>query len=649
MPTIVNVNVSVQAAPTPSTLQKTGAFISQGATILAPNTYGLLTQYSDLTALLKGAAGISTLAWSSGTVTVTAAAPHGFAVGDTLEITITGAVPAGYNGTFLATVTSSTQFTYALVSSPGSMTTAGVYTPEDVAELTAMGQTFFAQGAATSCYVLELGPGNATDGANALAAWIAANSTPQFFYSYLVPRTWDGNAAFLSLIAQYEGNSARTYFFVTTTLATYGLYTALMKDVVTLIETPPMGLWQQNVLTAISANPAAPTLTPSGTGGSLPSETVYVRTTYVYPTGESVASAEASAAVTGPTGQVAVTSPPAAGNATGYNVYAANLAGVETLQNVSPVTIGTPYDINSLTTTGHAPPTIGVMSATTTTAHGVATGQWFNIYGCVPAAFNGWGEALAGSTGSTLYWLSPNAPGVETTLGTLAGNQVSQNAIPANEFTLAAAFWKTLNYAPSSTNKVTPLTFSYLTGVTPFPTKGLSALLTTLQSASVGYVLTGAEGGITNTILWRGFTMDGNDFTYWYSVDYAAIQTAIAVANAVINGSNNPVNPLYYDQNGINRLQKVILATMQTAVTVGLANGQVTRAALSGPDLTAALDAGTFAGQILVNAVPFVPYLTVNPGDYKIERYAGFSIQYIPQRGFVNIQINLVVTDFIAA
>lgn len=215
---IVQVNVSQQVAPTPSTLQGTGAFISQGGTNTSPGTMTLLTQLSDLTPHLTGAKSISTMTWSTGTVTVTAASPHGFTVGDTLYLTIAGVTPSGYNGTFLCTVTTTTAFTYALATNPGSATVQGTYTPEDVAELLSMATTFFAQGSATSVYVLELGPGNANDGVTALTNWITAN--PGVFYSYLVPREWDANANFLSFLANYESTTAKTYFFVTTTLST---------------------------------------------------------------------------------------------------------------------------------------------------------------------------------------------------------------------------------------------------------------------------------------------------------------------------------------------------------------------------------------------------------------------------------------------
>ena len=111
MPNIVNVSVTQQVAPAPSTLQSTGALVSQGATTLASGTYALLTQLSDLSSILTGAVNISSITWATNVATVTTSSAHGIPSGDTVQVIITGVLPAGYNGTFLATSTGTTTFT----------------------------------------------------------------------------------------------------------------------------------------------------------------------------------------------------------------------------------------------------------------------------------------------------------------------------------------------------------------------------------------------------------------------------------------------------------------------------------------------------------------------------------------------------------
>lgn len=538
---VVKVAVSVLSAPAPSVLQKTGALISQGGTNTSPGTKTLLTQASDLTAVLTPAKANTSLTWLSSVVTVTTTSPHGFTNADTLWITIAGAAPAGYNGTFLATVTGANTFTYALASNPGSETSPGTYVTESATELNQMVTTFFAQGSAQSVFVLELGPGSPNDGVTFLTAWIIAN--PNVFYSYLVPRTWDGNSSFLTMIASFESNTSKTYFFVTTTLQNYPLYTSLMKDVLSLVEAPAFGAWAANALTALS------------------------------------------------------------------------------------------WANNQIT-------------ATTTTAHGVAVGQWFQLSGCLPAGYNVWYQAALGTSGSTLVANLATNPGSETQLGTLVASQYSSTGIGANEFSLASIFQVTLNYKPSSSNKVTPLQFAFLFGVTAFPLPGNNALITTLLAADTNIVGTGAAGGLSNTLVLGGTMEDGNPFKWWYSIDWVQINLALNVTNALINGANNPQNPLDYDQQGINQLQQVCVSTMATGIADALVLNPIKPLTLDATDFANALSEGTFDGNTLVNADPFSSYVAENPNDYATGTYNGLSVDYTPLRGFESITINVAVSNF---
>ena len=182
-------------------------------------------------------------------------------------------------------------------------------------------------------------------------------------------------------------------------------------------------------------------------------------------------------------------------------------------------------------------------------------------------------------------------------------------------------YWYRLNYNPSDTNKVAPMAFQFIVGVTAFT--GTNAQAQLLKTANVNYVGTGAEGGISNTLVLWGVTSDGQDYTYWYSVDWVQININLFISNAIINGSNNPINPLYYNQAGINRLQKVSQGVMNSGIAYGLVLAPVT-----------------------VNAVPFTTYVADNPSDYAIGKYAGLSVSYTPARGFIQIIFNVNVSSF---
>ena len=599
---IVTVNVSEVVAPAPSILQKTGALISQGATVTSPGTSSLLTQLSDLTPLLTGALSVTGITQSAGLATAVCASAHGFTIGDTLLITFAGAAVGAYNGPQLCTVTTTTHLTFAVPS--GTTSPAGgtiVYTPEDVAELLQMATTFFSQGNATSVYVLELGAGNVADGTGFLGAWITAN--PSVFYSYLVPRTWDADPTFLTLLARFESTTAKTYFFVTTTLNTYQVYTALEKCVFSLIESPPLGQYPANILTAAAytAGWGANALTAISwaVGGIVTATTT---------TNHGV--------LPGQTFSISGCTP------AGYNGTFVALHGTATHSLVYALETnpGAESGLGTLVTSVG-----GTVTATTTTNHDVAVGEYFTIAGCVPTGYNGTFQALPGTATNSLVYAVPAALGAESHLGTLVASYYANVGVPSTEFSCAAPFWVTLHYAPSDINKVTPLCFAYVFGVTPFPTQGNSALLTQLKTANINIIGQGSEGGISNTMILWGTMLDGNPFNYWYSVDWNQINLDLDLAKAVINGSNNPVNPLYYNQPGINTLQKVAQGTMNRGITFGLNLGPIT-----------------------VNAVPFVTYVADNPSDYPNGIYNGLSATVTPSRGFESITFNLVVSSFVS-
>lgn len=538
---VVTLNVSVQSPPAPSTIQRTGAFVSQGGTTLAPGAKALLTAPADLTALLVTAKPLTSLTWSGNVVTATATSPHGYTNGDVLNLTIAGALPSGYDGTFPCTITGASTFTYPLGTNPGAETSPGTYINAEVKSLIARTTTFFAQGTQQSVYVLELGAGTAAEGVSFLTAWITAN--PNVFYAYLVPRFWDGVASFLAMLANFNSLTAKTYFYVTTTLQNYALYTNLMKCVVKMVEAPTYSVWPANALSAISY---------SG----------------------------------------------------------------------------------------------GVVTATTTSNHGVVPGNTFSISGVTPAGYNGTFVAQAGTAGETLVYNLAANPGAESALGTLVASLYASTGIPGTEFSLASQFQIALRQNPGSTNKVTPMQFAFAFGVTEFPTQGNAALITTLLNANVNLIGDGSEGGISDTLISGGSMSDGSPFKYWYSVDNIQVNLQRSVYAYLINGANDPQAVVDYNQPGINGLQRVGITTLNTGIGAGLVLNPVKALQLDAEDYATAVDNDTYSGFTLVNADPFASYVAENPSDYEAGIYNGLSVEYVPQRGFAGITINLAISNF---
>jgi hypothetical protein len=268
--------------------------------------------------------------------------------------------------------------------------------------------------------------------------------------------------------------------------------------------------------------------------------------------------------------------------------------------------------------------------------------------------FYGSGGLLASyqSPSSKLYFWVTMTTGNYTNFTNLQKDVVGLIEAPGvagtNEFSLAACFYVALNYKPNVTNQVTPYSFSFVYGVTPYPTMGNGALFATLKAAAVNIIATGAEGGISNTIIMWGTMMDGNPLNYWYAIDWMALACDLALANAVINSSNNPTNPLYYNQQGINTLQGALVDVVSSGNSFGLVLFPPTQTSLYGTPFSIALEQDTYSGYSIINAVPFIPYNKLNPSAYKAGSYGGFSITFTPLRGFENITLNITATQFIA-
>lgn len=457
---IVTVNASVVQAPQPSHLQQVGALVTQGGTTTSSGTLTLVSTLAELTAILATSIAVTSLAWATGTVTVTTTTPHGWGVGDVIPIVIVGATPAAYNGSFSGTVVDANTVTYPLVSDPGAETVPGTIALGAISELSAMGTTYFAGNGVPAVYVLELGEGDVAAGVATLTTFIAnVLGTDDQVYNYLVPREWDNDTDFLTLCNNNTATDKMVYFWVTTTVANRAVYS-----------------------------------TPS--------------------------------------------------------------------------------------------------------------------YKCVYA-------------------------------------EVEAPSIPATEFSLASAFGTALKANPSSSNKLAPLSYAPSFGTTAYPLRNNQSIFTELAAAKVGWIGTGQQGGVSGNILFQGLMSDGNFWNFWYSVDWAQINMAQALANEVINGSANSVNPLYYNQDGINRLQNRVVKVANQGVSSGLGNGQVIATKLPVADFLANYNAGAYAGQIVINAEPFVAYSNENPNDYGIGKYAGLSCIWIPQLPFLSIYFNLTATTLI--
>lgn len=217
--------------------------------------------------------------------------------------------------------------------------------------------------------------------------------------------------------------------------------------------------------------------------------------------------------------------------------------------------------------------------------------------------------------------------------------------VPYVEFTTASVFWNTLSANPSPSSPVPPLSYRYAVGVTPYPIT--SQKLALFKAANLNWIMTGAEGGISNTMIVYGVMNDGNPWNYWYSADWVQINIELDLSNEVINGSNSS-NPLYYNQQGINRLQNRLVNTITRGISYGLILGNPIGTQLPQLQFNTNYDQGLYAGNAPVNAVPFVSWSELNPSSYKEGVYGGFTVVIIPARGFEQLAVQLNISQFAA-
>lgn len=533
---IVSVNVSQQVAPTPNTLQKKGAFVSQGGTTLAAGTSYLLTQLSTLASILAASLPLASVSQTGGVATATLAAT-----------TISSGTYNGTTGLVTLTLASNIKLL------PGASVT--------VSATTGTGSHASIEGTFTAI----VGTSGAT-----LEYTVATSLTMTIT---------GGNV-------QANVGQANGYTFWTTIAgATPAGYNGLVLATVASADTFTYGI------SSALSTPATGTITYSpGNAGEL----AQMNATFF-------------------------------GQGMGVGAYVLELGP------------GTP---------AAGPPALQAFIV-------AQVKQPFYAY-LVPRNWDGLSAFLTliseyEAPNSSTYFFTTTTINTYTDYTALMKcvfMQVEAPGLPSNEFTLAADFYQLLFQYPAGANRVPPFEYRFVFGVTPYPELGNATLLANLAAANVSYIDTGAEGGISGTIIFGGNYADGNPLNYWYSVDWAQINGNLAVSNAVINGSNNPTNPLYFNQPGINSLQSVAAGIMSQGITFGLVLDPIVQTELSPTDLSTAINTGTYDGYTIVNAIPFVDYVQENPGDYKIGQYAGISVNFVPLRGFDHIIFNLLASNF---
>lgn len=165
----------------------------------------------------------------------------------------------------------------------------------------------------------------------------------------------------------------------------------------------PVGGSQLDLRAATTAAPGAPSVTPTTGTGSLAAATYYVEITFVDDIagaqGETTPSAETTTTLSA-TGELTVNTPTGDGEPYAYNVYIGTTSGAETLQNASPVALGTNYVQSTALISGAALPAANTTTAPKILSLGRGT---LDIYGLALTDYGTDCAPFVATTNTTLY------------------------------------------------------------------------------------------------------------------------------------------------------------------------------------------------------------------------------------------------------
>ena len=241
------------------------------------------------------------------------------------------------------------------------------------------------------------------------------------------------------------------------------------------------------------------------------------------------------------------------------------------------------------------------------------------------AALNTLAATYSSVTAATYFFATVTTTNLANYLATSKALycKVKSPTAAGTEFQAAGDFYQALSNNPTISAPLSPMQYRFLFGITPWVLTGNITTINTILTAFANVTITGAEGGISTAMISKGTTMDGNQFNFWWAVDWLVLNSHVALANAVINGSQpGQANPLVYNQFGINTLLAVLNNLGSTGVSEQIFL--------------------TFT----FTAVPFLTYTTANQANYQAGIYGGFQGSVTPQLGFETIVFNVAATTF---
>ena len=173
-----------------------------------------------------------------------------------------------------------------------------------------------------------------------------------------------------------------------------------------------------------------------------------------------------------------------------------------------------------------------------------------------------------------------------------------------------AGLFASYKFDISDTNPSSPFNYKAILGVK------YQCLIQSLQQNLIQKSLNFMATLANNSVLLNGRYTDSFPIEYRYQWDLVSFEVENALQTLILNGVNNPIYIVKYNQDGIDTIRSNIKATLNRMINWGCVT-----------DFSARINSATGDMENIgdITAIDFNSYVSANPTDYENEIYAGIS------------------------
>lgn len=184
------------------------------------------------------------------------------------------------------------------------------------------------------------------------------------------------------------------------------------------------------------------------------------------------------------------------------------------------------------------------------------------------------------------------------------------NTVNSDLAALTGGLFASYKFDLSDTNPASPLNYKTLKGVTKQPVT--LPLRQQMVQDSVNFI----DDIANQLVLMNGRYGDAFTIDYRYQWDLTSFQVAASLKQLILNGVNNPIYVIKYNQDGIDILKSRVKSVLNQMISYGCVT-----------EYAEGLESAT--GELInigeISCIDFRSYISSNPEDYENEIYSGIS------------------------